>query len=40
VSVSDTREYRYRVAIEWCRPDDNGMFMSGTRFLSKLADNE
>jgi uncharacterized protein with PIN domain len=38
--ASDTREYRYRVSIEWCHPADNGMFMSGARFLSKLADNE
>jgi len=33
---SDTREYRYRVMLEWCRPADNGMFMSGGRFLSKV----
>ena len=38
--ASDTREYRYRVAIEWCRPADNGMFMSGARFLSKVEDDE
>ena len=38
--ASDTREYRYRVAIEWCRPADNGMFMSGARFLSKVEDEE
>ena len=38
--ASDTREYRYRVTIEWCRPTDNGMFMSGGRFLSKLEDDE
>lgn len=36
--ASDTREYRYRVAIEWCRPAENGMFMSGGRFLSKVED--
>ena len=36
--ASDTREYRYRVMLEWCRPTDNGMFLSGGRFLSKLAD--
>ena len=34
------REYRYRVAIEWCRPTENGMFMSGGRFLSKLENDE
>lgn len=38
--ASDTREYRYRVAIEWCRPADNGMFMSGGRFLGKVEDDE
>lgn len=38
--ASDTREYRYRVAIEWCRPADNGMFMSGARFLGKIEDDE
>ena len=36
--ASDTREYRYRVMLEWCRPADNGMFMSGGRFLSKVED--
>jgi hypothetical protein len=34
--ASDTREYRYRAALEWCHPADNGMFMSGGRFLSKV----
>ena len=38
--ASDTREYRYRVAIEWCRPADNGMFMSGARFLSKCENDD
>ncbi len=33
--ASDTREFEYRVAIEWCQPCENGMFMSGGRFLSK-----
>lgn len=31
--ASETREYAYRVAIEWCSPCDNGMFMSGGRFI-------
>lgn len=31
--ASETREYTYRVALEWCSPCDNGMFMSGGRFL-------
>ena len=38
--ASDTREYRYRVQLEWCRPTDNGMFMSGGRFISKIEENE
>jgi hypothetical protein len=33
--ASESREYCYRVAIEWCMPCENGMFMSGGRFLSK-----
>lgn len=33
--ASESREYCYRVSIEWCVPCDNGMFMSGGRFLSK-----
>jgi hypothetical protein len=31
--ASETREYTYRVCIEWCAPCENGMFMSGGRFL-------
>lgn len=33
--ASDSREYSYGVAVEWCMPCENGMFMSGGRFLSK-----
>lgn len=33
--ASDTREFEYRVLIEWCRPCANGMFISGGRFLSQ-----
>ncbi len=32
--ASETREFEYQVLIEWCHPCDNGMFMSGGRFLS------
>jgi hypothetical protein len=32
---SDTRQYTYRVALEWCVPAENGMFLSGGRFLGK-----
>ncbi len=31
--ASETREYTYRVVLEWCTPCDNGMFISGGRFL-------
>ncbi len=31
--ASETREFQYDVQIEWCTPCDNGMFMSGGRFL-------
>ncbi|MEZ6059552.1 MAG: PilZ domain-containing protein [Planctomycetaceae bacterium] len=31
--ASETREFQYEVQIEWCTPCDNGMFMSGGRFL-------
>jgi len=31
--ASETREFQYNVQIEWCSPCDNGMFMSGGRFL-------
>lgn len=32
--ASETRQFEYRVRIEWCHPTDNGMFMSGGRFLN------
>ncbi len=32
--ASETREFQYRVRIEWCTPCDNGMFMSGGCFLT------
>lgn len=33
--ASESRQFEYRVLIEWCRPCDNGMFMSGGRFILK-----
>jgi len=33
--ASENREFIYRVLIEWCTPCDNGMFISGGRFLRK-----
>jgi len=38
--ASETREYTYRVSIEWCAPCDNGMFMSGGRFLKRNENDE
>lgn len=38
--ASESREYVYRVAIEWCTPCENGMFMSGGRFLNKSASDD
>ena len=32
--ASETREFEYRVLLEWCQPVENGMFLSGGRFLS------
>ena len=33
--ASDSREFVYEVLIEWCYPCDEGMFMSGGRFIRK-----
>lgn len=33
--ASETRQFDYRVQIEWCTPCDNGMFISGGRFIRK-----
>ena len=38
--ASESREYCYRVVIEWCVPCDNGMFMSGGKFLGKPGSEE
>ena len=32
--ASETRQFEYRVQIEWCTPCDNGMFMSGGQFIA------
>jgi hypothetical protein len=37
--ASETREFQYHVQIEWCSPCDNGMFMSGGRFLPTPDEN-
>jgi PilZ domain len=36
--ASETREFQYNVHIEWCSPCDNGMFMSGGRFLPNTSE--
>jgi hypothetical protein len=33
--ASETREFEYRVLVEWCCACENGMFMSGGRFLGR-----
>lgn len=38
--ASEAREFEYRVLIEWCSPCDNGMFMSGGRFLKKIVKHQ
>jgi hypothetical protein len=35
--ASDSREFEYSVRLEWCAPCDEGMFLSGGRFLAKLS---
>ncbi len=38
--ASETREFEYRVLIEWCQPCENGMFMSGGQFLQTNDETE
>ncbi len=38
--ASDTREYEYRVQLEWCDPCENGMFISGGQFLNKNGEEQ
>ncbi len=33
--ASDGREFLYHVQLGWCRPCENGMFISGGRFLTQ-----
>lgn len=33
--ASESRQFEYRVLIEWCDPCENGMFISGGRFLKQ-----
>ncbi|AMV17069.1 PilZ domain-containing protein [Planctomyces sp. SH-PL14] len=38
--ASETREFEYDVQIEWCQPCENGMFISGGRFLGQRTTNK
>ena len=33
---SETREFDYRVEIEWCRPTEHALWLSGGRFVTEL----
>jgi hypothetical protein len=35
--ASETREFVYRVRLEWCQPAEKGMFLSGGRFLDQAS---
>ena len=37
--ASESREFEYRVLIEWCHPSEDGMFLSGGRFLTRREDD-
>jgi len=32
--ASESRQFEYQVQLEWCTPCDNGMFMSGGKFIA------
>jgi hypothetical protein len=38
--ASETRQFEYRVWIVWCHPCENGMFLSGGRFLRKRSESQ
>ena len=31
--ASESRQFKYQVRLGWCKPCDNGMFMSGGQFI-------
>ena len=33
--ASEVREFEYTVNLEWCRPCEKGMFISGGRFVTR-----
>jgi hypothetical protein len=38
--ASETRQFEYRVLIEWCHSCEGGMFLSGGRFLRKRTETQ
>ncbi len=38
--ASESRDFEYKVLVEWCTPCDGGMFISGGSFLTKEGDDE
>jgi hypothetical protein len=38
--ASETRQFEYRVLIEWCHSCEGGMFLSGGRFLRKRSETQ
>lgn len=38
--ASDSREFEYRVLIEWCVPSEDAMFLSGGRFLARMQNGQ
>lgn len=38
--ASETRQFEYRVLIEWCHSCEGGMFLSGGRFLRKRSESQ
>ncbi len=36
--ASETREFSYRVRLEWCYPAENGMFLSGGQFVENVSE--
>jgi len=33
--ASESREFEYKVTLEWCQPCENGMFISGGKFITQ-----
>jgi len=37
--ASESRQFEYQVQLEWCSPCENGMFMSGGKFVANEAND-